>query len=234
MLYDPENDEHMLLYEIPNYMIFEASPDGQVAFFEQEIPENGFGWDRNTDIFLIDAQAVDEPPVNLSEIINLRGYPLGWSQDGSMLALAVYVRDDDWLIYVWDGETAINITPDGLNERVGGYDVDWGVDGRLAFTVSPNEGSEIYIWDGDSPISLSQNAIREPRWNANGELAFLSASGIAVWDGISMINGRPDEDSFTIISSELIGGYSSPQWMPDGRLMFAGGLTADNHMQIYR
>jgi dipeptidyl aminopeptidase/acylaminoacyl peptidase len=187
----------------------------------------------NSEIYVLDAKSQDRLPINISKDINQNGFPIAWSPDGQYLAFESFQDEDDKLIYVWDGETAINITPNDMRDEAESYWTFWSFDGRLAFTVGFGDSprSEIYLWDGDATTSLSLNPtgyISFPTWSAEGKLAFqfLSAQdreyNILIWDGIS----------FTNVAPELTAYYSFPTWTNEGLLAFVTTPPEESHAQV--
>jgi Tol biopolymer transport system component len=235
IVYDPESHVRTSLPIDTIDFHFVLSRDGRLAFASWQ---NG-----DAELYILDIGSADTSPDSLSPQYVLDGFPLSWSPDGRYLA---YTASDR--LYVWDGETIVDITPEGLDDNVQWADLSWNSDGRLAFTawyyvVYPHEGDthEVYLWDGNTTTSLRQNPAGEdqaPSWSADGRLAFLSEWNdeydIFVWDGVSVNNGAPDKESFANIAPEFTFYYSFPGWSPDGELVFIGTSPQDEgHAQIY-
>ena len=244
MLFDPAKRIHVELYQSDNRLNFRLSPTGQVAFSS---------WTDN-EILLVNTKFTDLSPINISQASDLRGYPLGWSRNGRYLAFSAYedvdvqdVFSPDSALYLWDNETqkAVNITPTDLATSAERYNIAWSYDEKLAITMWFGFGDdtlnpEIYVWDGETTFNLSQNPTgtdRDPTWNKNGQIAFLSAQNdeydIFVWDGRSFKNGIPDVDSFNNIAPALSAYYSYPVWTPDGNIAFLALASQDKNIQIY-
>lgn len=240
------SNEHDLLLHNPvdrtttrllsNVNNFVMSPDGQVAY--TRIDED------DTDIYVYDPSLAGIEPINISQNLMSNNRPLAWSPNGEYLAFASYsyLVGDEPSLYVWDGETIMNIMPDDGLDTADRFYVDWSYDGRLAFTIRHGWSdidipSEIYLWDGNTTTALSQNPKGQDggvQWSRNGQLMFWSSwkneSDIYIWDGVSFRGGLPDVDSFIRLAPELEPYYSiwtnennvigftvSPQTSPSGR-----------------
>lgn len=237
-VYDPDTHESSTIYESDSWWLsFQLSTTGQIAYSTE--------WMANSSIFLLDTHRPDQGPVDLSQEINLTGHPLAWSPDGKLLALVAYTNEEERLLYVWDGQTARNITPALIIGDNKDYDADWSYDGRLAITVwfdllSKIRSTEIYVWDGDATYNLTPNPLQSdnsPAWNSKNELAFLSYRNddpdIFIWDGRSLVDGAPDVNSFLNVEPDLTDYLSSPSWTPDDNLIFGGIGPEDKSIQIY-
>lgn len=236
-LYDTSRGEHREIYQTDGHIRFVFSADGRIAFSE-----------NNGELFIVDTAASNQVPFDLTREIEVRGYPLGWSPEGQYLAFATRQDEKRLLLYIWDGESIFDITPDTGAWTPEQYYVDWSNDGRLAVTVffsfiSPSdEGpSEIYLWDGNTMMNLSQNLEGEDRfpvWNKQNELAFLAITGersrLYVWDGVSYRDGAPDAASYRQIAPGMTAYYSSPTWTTNGSIAFGVQLPTDQRSQIYR
>jgi Tol biopolymer transport system component len=219
MLYDPLIDESILLYEYEGdgrlfRFSFIFSQDGRIALRLL----------NEYELLILNIRTPGQPPMNLSETLGLSGYPLSWSPDGRYLAFASH--DDNRLIYVWDGDTAINIVPDSLYDA---YLLSWSPDGRyLAFTSSDDEDNQlIYVWDGDTALNITPDDLDYPlrsyqaMWSYDGRLAFTvrydgfpspegNHSEIYVWDGNITTNLSQNS---TVVDH-------SHSWNIDGELAF--------------
>jgi Tol biopolymer transport system component len=214
------------------------SPDGRYLAFGS--PHEG----DSSEIYLLDTHAANQQAINITQMPATREIPSNWSPDGRYLAFASF-QDNKPLLYVWNGETSINITPEDMPDTADSYRITWGNDGELAFNVSFGYSSydvpdEIYLWNGNKTVSLSQNQMGEDRWavwSADGHIAFLSHRddiyNIFGWDGESFKDGLPDIQPLFDDPSEFIGYYSLPGWTPDGLLTFTSQTAADTHAQIY-
>jgi len=237
VLYDPQRHLSAKILDNIDFPGFKISVNQRIAF-----SSNGEG---SAEVYVLDTHLTHTPPVNISQNALTRDHALAWSPDGRYLAFqSVVDSTGEALLYVWDGEKSINITPTDMDDTAERYEVAWSFDGRLAFTTgfgitSTYQPSEIYLWDGSTTINLSQNPTGEdhaPVWSADGRLAFTSQRdeqyGIYVWDGISIKNSLPDVDSFVNIASHLTGFFSFPTWTNTGALAFEGG--SQQYTQIYR
>jgi hypothetical protein len=251
-LYNPSTDTHTTVLE--DFCCgFHFNSDRQIAWSERN--EDGESY-----IFVLDIHTPDRSPVNISEQLNLPGQVLGWSRDGRYLVFVsprnffdvIWHMDESGTpiplyeptlapqdirsIYVWDGERAINITPDELVESPESYSVAWSYDGQLAFTVCQQISDEyseyeIYLWDGNTTVNLSQNPggiDQYPKWSNDNQIIFSSLrdgeQGAYLWDGVSYKDGLPDADTFIDIKPD---GYVSMggivlNWTHDGRWSFSG------------
>ena len=237
MLYNPQTGESTpILTDNRQLPSFAFNVDGRLAIASER--------EGNSEVYVIDTSVAESPLINITQSPATDDYPLAWSRDGRYLAYESH-NDKSAQIYVWDGETAINISPIDLGGEVDHYRATWSFDGRLAilawygFDNDENSG-DIFLWDGHTTTDLSQNPTGEergPTWNANGEIAFLSVWNgeydIFVWDGVSVTNGAPDRDSFTNVLPELTAYYSFPTWTNDGQLAFITTAPQDTHAQIY-
>ncbi|MBK9751504.1 MAG: PD40 domain-containing protein [Chloroflexi bacterium] len=204
-------------------------------------------WQDNGDIYLVPIDALEHSLTNITYTPDADEFPAAWSPDGHYLAYTSYRADDDIRLYVWDGDTTLDVTPTDFDALIVSYeDVGWDAAGRLVFTVfapfnqrqPSSNASEIYLWDGNTTVNVSQNPTGEDRfaaWSADGRLAFLSARGanydIWVWDGVSYRNGFPDATTYTNVEPELTDYFSGPGWTSDGRVAFLA--SPGRHAQVY-
>lgn len=241
-LYDTINNESQILYQDEGRIRFEFSPNGLVVFSTDWI------WENNGELFVLDTGEGESgyPLVNLSQEINKLGYPLGWSDDGNYLAFASKIDEgQQQAIYIWNGTTTTDITPQNTLGIPQGFDIAWSPEGHLAFTIwfgssNSDPRSEIYIWNGKTTTNLSQNMNaedREPLWNANGELVFGSILDndivLSLWDGISYDNGLPDITTFARVAPQLDIFSPFTVWIGDDVLAFEALDSQDAYIQIY-
>lgn len=239
-LYDASADKTTTLYQDDGRLHFVFGSNGLIA------SSTDWTWENNGELFILDTTESEPPLVNLSQQIGMSGYPLGWSDDGNYLAFASEIDGSQrQAIYVWDGTTATDITPQNTPGTPQSYDVAWSPDGRLAFTVwfgSSNHDprSEIYIWDGETTFNLSQNTEaedREPVWNTRGELAFGSYRDnemmLLLWDGPSYVGDLPDVSSFTRVAPQLSIFSPFSTWINDDLLAFEGFEPDSFQIQIF-
>ncbi len=217
MLYDPQNRSETLLLE--DVSDFELSQDGRVAYKRL---------DRlDTDIYVFDPGIPESEPINITQNRAVNNYPASWSPDGKYLAYIEYQEQSgDASLYVWDGETHINIMPDEPLDSAEWFSVNWSRDGRLAFTVTHGWTNrdlpdETYVWDGKTTANLIYNPGAWDGWvvwNHKGQLLFSSAQRdeiiTYVWDGVSYRDGVPDEASFIRVAPELQ--PTNANWTSDG------------------
>jgi Tol biopolymer transport system component len=234
----------LILYDVNNRMKvpvfnwgdsnfdFSLTSDGQLAY-------SSFQNDHR-EIYLLDTRAVNPKAVNITQTPDIDEAPLAGSLDGRYLAY-VSNQDNKSLLYVWDGTTAVNITPKDLPETALFYTLSWGKAERLAITVHfGNSPTEIYLWDGITTSNLSQNSVGAdnwPVWSMDGRLAFFSERTgnyhIYVWDGVSFKDGSPDSTTYADVASQLINYTSYPNWTKTGLLSFIALSPQDNNKQIY-
>jgi hypothetical protein len=238
-LYDPLTQSNSLLQsdiKFPMFTQVNVSIDGRLAFSTSQ--------DSNTDIYILNTQVPNSTSMNITQSPKADNYPLGWSPDGRYLAFESYISHD-LSIYIWNGESIINITPHGLYPIISDYvqGISWSSDDRLAFTVwnlNGTDPSEIYLWDGKRTTSVSQNPTGRdegPVWNTNDQLAFLSArngaSDIFIWDGVSFKDNLPDVNTFINVMPQQTGYYSFPSWTNKGLLAFNSQNAEDTRTQVY-
>jgi WD40 repeat protein len=233
ILYDPHDRTEITL--VDDVGSFVLGRDGRIAFTRPGEYDTGLfvfdSFDENdTDLYVFDPSTPALMPANISQNSSVYNYPLAWSPDGRYLAFGSYQKNIDHSIYVWNGETITNITPENGLDTAEQFYVDWSRDGRLAFTVihgwsSLDIPAEIYVWDGNRTMNLSQNPKGEDgsvHWSTNGQLMFGSylgeRNGIYVWDGVSFKDGIPDVDSFIRLAPDLH--PSSPMWVDDSIVGF--------------
>jgi Tol biopolymer transport system component len=234
-LYDVDNRMGLPIGIAGTISGFSLSADSRLAYASNETGSD--------EIYLLDTQADKPTTINITQTPTTHEVPLSWSPDGRYLA---FVSDQDAksALHIWDGETAVDVTPEDMHNKPVAYQTTWSDDGKLAFTVrfgfDVYQISEIYLWDGETTRSLSQNPTGEdhaPVWNRDGHVAFLSARAgkfnIFTWDGQSLKDGSPDIHPIMDNPSGLIGYASFPGWTPDGHLTFASQTAADTHTQIY-
>ena len=176
LMYDPRFGVSLPVHTDANAsaIAFSFSLEGQLAF---ELGSDNVGQIHVWDTVSGQSSLIGFSPVPQST------FPTVWSPDGHYLAFVFDVDGKDEQLYVWDGKTTINVTPDGLSRTASIYSgIAWSADDRLAFTVFYPHGStplddpdEIYLWDGKTTTNLSQNSIGHdtyPSWSPDGRLAF--------------------------------------------------------------
>lgn len=234
-LYDPDN---RMSVPVATGTIgkFTFSADGRLVY---SLNEND-----NDEIYLLDTHTANPQAINITQMPISHEFPLEWSPDGRYLAF-VSNQDEKSLIYVWDGETTFNITPELMPDIAESYTTDWSYDGRLAITVSfgysaQDLPSEIYLWDGLTTTNLSQNpngADYWPVWSLDGRVAYFSDKekeyDIFIWDGVSLKDNSPDVKTIIDDPSVHIGYSTYPSWTPDGYLAFTSQIAPDTETQIY-
>lgn len=237
-VYDPVSNTSSPLIKIDSpYSASSVSPQGVLAV----------SWQGNGDIYLVPIDTLDHSLTKITDTLDANEVPAAWSPDGRYLAYTSSHAENGVSLYVWDGETAFDVTPIDFGALIVAYeDIGWDAAGRLVFTVfapfnqrqPSSNASEIYLWDGNTIVNVSQNPTGEDRyaeWSADGRLAFLSARGanydIWVWDGVSYRNGLPDATTYTNVEPALTDYFSGSGWTSDGRLAFLA--SPETHAQVY-
>jgi hypothetical protein len=239
MIYDLHRGLSAPLLRNAEFRNFRFNVDGRLAFTSAH--------EGNDEIYILDTTLVDSVPINISQNPNTDDYPLGWSPDGRYLAFESHQAENNRRLYVWDGETTVDITPADLPHMVDSFWVTWSFDGRIAITAfyrndSPDDpnGSDVYIWDGTTHTNLVQTPISSEGvhvWNHDGQLAFSvfqdNNYDIYIWDGVSFENGSPDNTTFVQVAPEISKYPARANWLHDGHLAFAGTSAQDTTAQIY-
>ncbi len=113
LIYDPQFGVSVPVHTDSNQISFSFSADGRLAFSS--------GPSAIGQIHILDLVSGQSFPTGISPDVQRLTYPLTWSRDGRYLAFASSVDVQRQQLYVWDGRTAINITPDGLVDTAGNY-----------------------------------------------------------------------------------------------------------------
>jgi hypothetical protein len=228
-LYDPATDVSTpLLTKNPTYRNPLLSADGRLAYSTTI--------EGRLELDVLDSQQPDQPFVAVKPVGEGDQYALAWSPDGHKLAFQVLPPDGHALMYVWDGTTSVDITPQGVDDTIQQYFyTTWSPDGRyLAFEayLGAANYAEIYVWDGQSvmdvtPPSADPSVIfyDTPAWSADDRLLFTSRDNMAsiseiyVWAGHDVMN----------LSQNPTGTDEQPAWSADGRIAFLS-----EHDGVYR
>lgn len=157
-------------------------------------------------IVLLDSERGDTVELDFTPF----GERYGWSADGKFVFASADSGNAE--IYLWDGETAANLS------QFEGRDASPTIsaDGRVAFVRYSVDtgGSAIYVWEDGTLIRMtpeSEDAYDFPAWSSDGRLTFtLNRGALQVWDGGSIE---------TIYEAQELG-LQSPLWSSDGRLAF--------------
>lgn len=231
-LYDPAAQDQTVILEDYHATSLKFSVDGRLAFANFH--------DRTSELYMVDLVQGDSP-INLNDSLNMDAYavPLDWSPNGSLLAFYTQ-SDDERRLYIWDGTSALDVTPEGVAKDVAWYEIAWSHDGHLAITAQYEFGyepdrSEIFAWDGKTTFNLSRNPGRRDSgaaWSNDGRLAFISAqtdwNNLYIWD--------PQQDTKPIyvpVSANLYITTFDLTWTNDGRLAFSAQGLEDNEYQVY-
>ena len=234
MVYDPRaRTETALLDGVQEFVM---GRDGRVAFTRLDESDPGlYVFDPATSAIALIASG----SMTTGEDPAMRNHPRAWSPDGRHLAFTTNQDRNDQTLFLWDGETLIDVMPDNGLGSAAHFFVTWSQDGRLAFTVTHGWSSldipeEIYVWDGNATFNLSQNPDgwdSTARWSENGQLMFSSRrdgeDGIYVWDGVSFKDGVPDVNTFIRVAPELQ--PVDPTWTADGLVGFTTYLDDFTH-----
>jgi len=212
------------------------SPDSRYLLFESD---NGsirtlYAWDSETStpILLYETPSIAQTDIpNMPSGYSYGGisspYHLNWNSDGQYLAIALYQAEITEIIFIWNGEELINITPDNLPlPRIPDYYyTQWSFDGRLAFHLSWYEhrvdhANQIYIWDGNDIYNLTQKShayYQLGEWNTDNQLVYMmandlgSSSYIFIWNGVY----------FTAMPKLGYFYTAGARWNPENHLVFS-------------
>ncbi len=146
------------------------SPTGQLAYTGKLRETNHvFVWNGSESVDPLPDADSSEAPV--------------WSADGKLAFVAKHGNAQ--VIYVWDGSHASAIVE---NIGIDGTPV-WGPGGKLAFTGSSKAADkrETFVWQSGKPLLNASNSAEDDfnnlGWSSDGQLAWISESGVWVWDG---------------------------------------------------
>ncbi|MEM9953391.1 MAG: hypothetical protein AAF846_17420 [Chloroflexota bacterium] len=237
-LYDPVTHTETLLLTDVEY--FSLSPAGRVAY--KSLSDNS--------LYVYDPSRPNHESLRINPDVDVSFKPLAWSPDGQYLAFSSYEDREQINLFVWDGDTVSNITPEDLLGTVRRFFVDWSYDGRLAFTIRYDRGNipyEIYLWHGNDTVSLSQNPDESDSmaswystgWSNSGQFMFLSQQDdiwqLYIWDGESVSNGSPDADTFTHILLNIEFNIMSfnPVWVDDFTVGISLGYPPDSEIVLW-
>jgi hypothetical protein len=220
MLYNPDDRTQKILLD--KVRKFAIARDDRVAFTRLE--------ENDSALYVFDPSTPTLAPINVSLNSAAHNDPISWSPDGRYLAFSSYQDERDQFLYVWDGETTINIMPTNGLAAANRFYIDWSSDGRLAFTVyhvwsDSDILDEIYLWDGSITSNLSQNPKGwdgDASWSKNGQLMFFSRlndeNSIYMWDGVSFKDSFPDRSTFIRVAPEWEPKHH--RWTDDGLIAF--------------
>ena len=192
------------------------SDEGRLAFTIQygssnlDVPAEIYLWDGN-------------------KTINLSQNPEGWDSAGRWNKNGQWLfwssRDGDGGIYVWDGESFKDGSPDvdsfiRVAPELEPDSAGWTDEGLVEFTLYSDSGAkEIILWDFEREAIVRQFSVSSDKyesWLAEGGQMILSshlASGIpSVYLDVENIAGE-------ILFSEHVGEFA---WSPDGYLAYCG------------
>lgn len=116
-----------------------------------------------------------------SEMTSYYSYPQ-WTPDNHISFNSLQNDDRNAQVYVWDGETATNMSqiPDHHNggER-------WSNDGSWAFVNFFSSEQLLHVRDVDNNTILTTPAIYPPAWSSSNDLIFCDFDnvGLSLWDG---------------------------------------------------
>lgn len=230
-LYDPATHSARLILDDFNVSTMEFSSDGRLAFSVYD--------EANPILYVADVLG-DGSLLNLTDTLSLAAYayPIGWSQGGQYLAF-VEAWNEAHLLYVWDGESATDVTPDGEKADIIGYEIAWSYDNMLAISVkyrasAGNGGSEMYLWDGATTVRLLTNTAgrdSSPVWSEDNRLAFVSEQ--TDWNYLYTWQASDPSSRVVFLPADLVVTPSSIAWTHDGHLAFSGLDPTDGDAQIY-
>jgi Tol biopolymer transport system component len=199
-----------------------AAPPGLVAY-AADVDGN---WDfehGNADIYVLDPDAPDREPVNLTRH-PANDFSPEWSPDGERIAFRTD-RDGNHEIYVMDadGSNPVNLTKSAADER----SPAWSPDGEHIAFASDRDGEfDIYVMDHDGagvrriPVPGSDEY---PTWSPDG-VRFAFTNACSTCGGFSLHVMDLDGDHVRTLGV----GAGWPDWSPDGeRIAFDGGAPGD-------
>lgn len=195
---------------------FTWSFDGRLAFTDysykdpshEEESNEVLVWDGNsTTSVRLNPKGVDRFPA--------------WSEDGELAFLSEW--DDDYDIFVWDGQSKINGNPDSktfinVAPELTSYVSNpvWTRKGSIAFSAEgPKDfNTEIYEWDGSEVKNISREIFFHDSgqsWSSDGYWAFTT-----FLSSKQQLYVRDDANRTLLITK----GQYSPAWGESGNLIF--------------
>jgi hypothetical protein len=165
------------------------SNDGRVAFLSAHGGKfNIFTWDgQSFKNGSPDIQPIMDDPAG---VIGYASFP-GWTADGRLTFPSQTATDTHSQIYVWDGQTATDISQNPTLHNGG---AQWSSDGRWAFVTLFSPQQLLYVRDSDNRPLLTVEAY-QPAWSSNGYLIFCvpnrSGWGLSAWNGSEIISIAP-------------------------------------------
>ncbi len=161
------------------------STDGRVAFLSAR--------DGEYDIFVWDGVSVKNGSPDVATFTNVLpkltayfSFPV-WTNNGLLAFVSQAPHDSHAQIYLWDGQTATNISQNPTKHN---GSPTWSADGRWAFSTFFSPDQLIYARAADnSPILIMKG--QSPAWSVSGYLTFctLGSSGwvLSMWDGQQIV-----------------------------------------------
>jgi WD40 repeat protein len=140
---------------------------------------------------------------------------LGWSQDGTMLAVATQHTNAVCYVFVWNMLTGTGInTFTGQGSAHGITSVSWSGDGRY---IASSDGQSVQAWEANNSyviFSRKVSGATNVAWSpAGGLLAFVSGGMTQVWD---VWQGRNQ-------AGQLVSSYPAANgalsWSPKGQYL---------------
>lgn len=159
--------------------------DGQIAFFStQDGIYNILVWDGvSMENGSPDISTFTNIPTELTAHSTYYPFPT-WTNNNQLAIMTTASQDSYTQIYVWDGETATNISqnPDLRNGRP-----RWTADGRWAFATFFPSPQLLYVRDTENNIIFETEG-QSPAWSSDGNLMFCTYVGsdkwtLNLWDG---------------------------------------------------
>ena len=161
-------------------------PDGQIAFLST--------WNDEYDIFVWDGVSVANGSPDRSSFTNIApdltqyyGNPT-WTNTGFLAFIATPPQERHTQIFVWDGQTAINISQNpGLHNGT----PRWSNNGNWAFATFFSPQQLLYVRNAENDSLLTVEGSYSPAWSENGNLVFCQRRRLgwvlSLWDGQQII-----------------------------------------------
>jgi len=156
---------------------------------------------------------------------------VAWSPDGRRLVLEVSTLTESSDVWVMDadGTGAVNLTPDPKPAIFYDRAPAWSPDGsRIAFSSNRSGTTRLWVMgaDGGNPAQVVPPEVlaseRTPAWSPDGALIAFVAEGA---DGAGIGVVRPDGTGYRFFPAPS--DAASPEWLPDGRIVFTDRRTGD-------
>ncbi len=229
----PEREAEKLIYVSDDNQLISYNPQTRVGeLILEDVRDFRYSPDRRIaytklsekNVYIYDPKTPDIEPIQITQNSEFNHYIQGWSPDGQYLAFQSGIDHDNDLLYIWDGDTTIKITPD---DGVGvPAQVTWSSDNKLAFSLINNITARIpsafYVWDDYTTIKIMQNNTQLQSslssWSPDGQYLLITfykglsnPDSFYIWDGQRIIDITPSEEL------GLMDGIQT-YWSNDGQL----------------